>query len=86
MRWRAVLLQVLLLFKTNDCLRHLDRILGAPVNTAVIIAQVCAEVILQSELKAKDSSWLQKIRALLRYIHVMLRIILFRAYISLQPV
>jgi hypothetical protein len=26
---------LLLVLKTNDCLRHLDRALGAPVNTAI---------------------------------------------------
>lgn len=26
--------EMLLLLKTNDCLRHLDRELGAPINTA----------------------------------------------------
>ena len=27
--------ELLLVFKTNDCLRHIDKLLGAPINTAL---------------------------------------------------
>jgi len=37
--------QMLLLFKANDCLRHIDRRLGAPVNTFLITGETCIEVI-----------------------------------------
>ncbi|CAN0397689.1 unnamed protein product, partial [Hapterophycus canaliculatus] len=37
--------QMLLLFKTNDCLRHIDRTLGAPINTFVIAAKTCISVL-----------------------------------------
>ncbi|CAM9216254.1 unnamed protein product, partial [Heterosigma akashiwo] len=36
--------QMLLLFKANDCLRHIDRRLGAPVNTFLITGETCIEV------------------------------------------
>ncbi len=41
---------LLLLLKTNDCLRHLDRALGAPVNTAVVIAFTTSDVIFKEEI------------------------------------
>jgi aarF domain-containing kinase len=43
---------LLLLFKTTDCLRHLDKLLGAPVNTAAVAASTVADVILSEELAA----------------------------------
>jgi aarF domain-containing kinase len=43
--------QMLLLLKTNDCLRHLDRKLGAPVNTTKIVAAVTADVLYEEERK-----------------------------------
>jgi len=33
--------EMLLLFKTNDCLRHADRMLGTPINTFIITGRVC---------------------------------------------
>ncbi|CAM9107880.1 unnamed protein product, partial [Phaeothamnion confervicola] len=38
--------EMILLFKTNDCLRHIDRSLGAPINTLVIAARTVADVLL----------------------------------------
>jgi len=43
--------EMLLLLKTNDCLRHLDKKLGRPVNTATIVAQVTNSVITNEELQ-----------------------------------
>ena len=41
---------MLLLLKTNDCLRHLDRRLGTPVNTTKIVAQITGDVLIKEEL------------------------------------
>lgn len=41
---------LLLLFKTNDCLRHLDHVLGTPVNSTQVVAEVVADVILHEEI------------------------------------
>ena len=42
--------ELLLLLKTNDCLRHLDKALGAPINTTKIVAAKTADVMLVHEL------------------------------------
>lgn len=42
---------MLLLLKTNDCLRHIDRELGSPVNASLIAAQECARALLREECK-----------------------------------
>lgn len=47
---------LLLLFKTNDCLRHLDRQLNAPVNSTVVIAETVADVIIREEMSSVLSS------------------------------
>merc|ERR1711924_487266 len=43
--------QMLLLFKCNDCLRHIDRALGAPVNSFCITALTTADALLAEETK-----------------------------------
>ena len=58
---------MLLLLKTNDCLRHLDRRLGAPINTTKIAAGVIADVLHGEERKentitATSHYWLMQIR------------------------
>ena len=42
--------ELLLLLKTNDCLRHLDKRLGAPINTIKIVAQITGDVLIVEEL------------------------------------
>jgi hypothetical protein len=44
---------MLLLLKTNDCLRHLDASLGTPINTTLVITETVADVILREDC----SSW-----------------------------
>lgn len=41
---------LLLLFKTNDCLRHIDKALGTPVNTTAVVADIVSSVILEEDL------------------------------------
>jgi aarF domain-containing kinase len=47
----AVPPELLLLLKTNDCLRHLDKNLGTPVNSAAVIGATVADVLLWEELR-----------------------------------
>ena len=58
--------QMLLLFKVNDCLRHADRQLGAPVNTFLITARACTAAIAAAEAaeraKAAPASWASALR------------------------
>lgn len=59
--------KMLLLMKTNDCLRHLDRRLGAPINTTKIAAGVIADVLHEEEkkessLSASSHYWLMQVR------------------------
>ncbi len=41
---------LLLLLKTNDCLRAVDRALGQPVNTFVITARECSRALAELEV------------------------------------
>ena len=49
--------ELLLLFKTNDCLRHLDRLLGTPINTSSVIARVTANIILKEDIDDMTSKF-----------------------------
>ena len=40
---RKIPRKLLLVLKTNDCLRHLDKKLGAPINSTIIVAKVTSE-------------------------------------------
>lgn len=73
--------QMLLVLKTNDCLRHLDRSLGAPINTASIVASVTADVIVKEEwneaLVLKNGYFVgvkDLAKALYKWTNVMVRI------------
>ena len=47
--------RMLLLLKTNDCLRHLDKKLQNPVNTTKIVASVTADVLVEEEKSTQGS-------------------------------
>ena len=51
---------MLLLFKMNDCLRHSDRMLGTPVNTFLITARMCVDVLVSERQRLAPGmrSWL----------------------------
>lgn len=53
--------QMLLLFKCNDCLRHIDRKLGAPVNTFLITAKTCARALWAHE--TEQGAWRTLVQA-----------------------
>ena len=63
---------MILLFKTNDCLRHLDSLLGVPINTMQVVASTTADVIRSEEL-AVATTWWDTLAALSRYAQVMSR-------------
>lgn len=52
--------EMLLLLKTNDCLRHLDKKLGAPINTATVVADITSDVIFAEDLAELRASGLMK--------------------------
>lgn len=68
--------ELLLLFKTNDCLRHIDRSLGTPFNSSILIAKTCNDVLLTEDLK-KASSWGDIWGAYYSYYSVFTRINMF---------
>lgn len=70
--------EMLLLLKTNDCLRHLDAALGVPVNTATIVAEVTSSVILREDMLANDVTYQAKFKAIREYVNVLLRIFALR--------
>ncbi|GJQ10648.1 hypothetical protein GpartN1_g2439.t1 [Galdieria partita] len=80
---------LLLLLKTNDCLRSVDRALGAPLNTFIITARYCAKAIEQAELRSAamghvSERLLGHFRARRDRLAVEFRIFLFRFYIWLN--
>jgi aarF domain-containing kinase len=59
---------LLLLLKTNDCLRSVDLSLGAPVNTFVITAKTCSRALAELEAQQRQGvkSWLSSRLEVLR--------------------
>lgn len=47
--------EMLLLLKMNDCLRHIDRELGAPVNSSLITAEESVKALLKDELEGRPT-------------------------------
>ena len=64
---------MLLLLKTNDCLRHIDAALGVPINTAIVIGDTTAEVILKEDLHRVRGPG-DFFKALWRYIRMKIRV------------
>lgn len=65
---------MLLLLKTNDCLRHLDKELDTPVNSIITVAEKTSSNILREDMSTV-SSWTQGIDILWKYFDVQLRIL-----------
>lgn len=69
---------LLLVLKTNDCLRHLDRKLGTPINTASVVAKITADVIFKEDIdiafKSKKNKWMNVAKVVASYSNVMLRV------------
>ena len=69
--------ELLLLLKTNDCLRHIDVALGVPVNTATIVASTTARVVLSEDIQ-DCKSLTGTLSALLMYVKLELRVVALR--------
>ncbi len=70
----AVPSEMLLLLKTNDCLRHLDRSLGVPINTAQIVAETTAKIIFEEDL-IQARSIVDRLSVVVSYLNCMVRVI-----------
>ncbi|EJK48698.1 hypothetical protein THAOC_32483 [Thalassiosira oceanica] len=66
--------QMLLIFKMNDCLRHLDMALGCPGNPLVTAGRYASRRVLEGEVRGAGGGWLCKLRSWLSYLNVVLRI------------
>lgn len=67
--------QMLLLLKMNDCLRHIDYVLGSPANTLLVTGHFAARALYKDSLAASSSmSWLERVRAWWSYVRVVTRI------------
>mmetsp|Transcript_22379 Transcript_22379/g.37917 ORF Transcript_22379/g.37917 Transcript_22379/m.37917 type:complete len:581 (-) Transcript_22379:181-1923(-) len=64
---------LLLLLKTNDCLRCLDKEIGAPINTLAVTADVSSQVILQDDLK-QATTWTKYFQAYSEFCKVQLTV------------
>ena len=65
--------QMLLIFKMNDCLRHVDYALGSPANTLVVAGRYASKRVFECD-KREKGGLLDFFRSWLSYIHVILRI------------
>lgn len=69
--------QMLLIFKMNDCLRHLDMALGSPVNNLVVAGKYASKRVFDCDKekhKQSTGSALALFRSWLSYVHVLIRI------------
>ncbi|KAI2494676.1 ABC1 family-like protein [Fragilaria crotonensis] len=65
--------QMLLLLKMNDCLRHIDHVLGSPTNTLVITGKYASRAIYLDTV-SKNGSWVERMSSWLCYMKVLFRI------------
>jgi Predicted unusual protein kinase len=68
--------QMLLLFKMNDCLRHIDHVLGSPANTIVVAGKYAAQTVYDHE-KTKTTRTASKVHNWLTHAFLITRIKLF---------
>ena len=66
--------QMLLIFKMNDCLRHLDMALGCPGNPLVTAGRYASRRVLEGEVGGARGGWLARLRSWLSYLNVVARI------------
>jgi len=66
--------QMLLIFKMNDCLRHVDMALGSPVNNLVVAGRYASRRVFESERKKRNGGILSLLRAWLSYMNVLIRV------------
>jgi aarF domain-containing kinase len=66
--------QMLLIFKMNDCLRHVDMALGSPVNNLVVAGRYASRRVFESERRKRNGGILNLLRAWLSYLNVLFRV------------
>mmetsp|Transcript_11245 Transcript_11245/g.24343 ORF Transcript_11245/g.24343 Transcript_11245/m.24343 type:complete len:261 (+) Transcript_11245:184-966(+) len=69
--------QMLLIFKMNDCLRHVDAALGSPANNLVVAGRYASRRVFESDEERRRRSnggIAGLIRSWLSYVHVLIRI------------
>jgi aarF domain-containing kinase len=64
--------QMLLIFKMNDCLRHVDCALGSPANNLVVAGKYASKRVFHSDIR--EGSVLRLLKSWLSYAHVLIRI------------
>ena len=69
--------QMLLLFKMNDCLRHIDHSLGSPTNTMVVAGKYAARATFQHQKDIKGLGVMGRLRLWLSYLMIMSKIKMF---------
>lgn len=75
--------QMLLIFKMNDCLRHLDMALGCPGNPLVTAGRYASRRVLKGEVEGAGGGWMRKLRSWLSYLNVVARIEAYKLWTRL---
>ena len=66
--------QMLLIFKMNDCLRHVDYALGSPSNNLVIAGKYASRRVLDSDISHPEGTMLGFFKSWIQYANVLFRI------------
>lgn len=74
--------QMLLVFKMNDCLRHLDLKLGSPVNNLVVAGKYASKRVY--EIESKGRGFFGILRSWLSYVNVLLRVNSYELFTRLR--
>jgi hypothetical protein len=77
---------LLLLLKTNDCLRSVDLSLGAPINTFVITAKTCSRALAEMDMQQSPGvgSWLSAQASMLHVELVMAAMRVVGLWVAVQ--
>ncbi|WIA33107.1 hypothetical protein OEZ86_006260 [Tetradesmus obliquus] len=77
---------LLLLLKTNDCLRSVDLSLGAPINTFVITAKTCNRALAEMDMQQSPGvgSWLSARASMLRVEFIMAAMRVMGLWVAVQ--
>ena len=70
--------QMLLLFKMNDCLRHIDHALGSPANTIVVAGKYATKTVYDHDSRGANGR-MERLRHWMSYFLIMCRIRVFEA-------
>jgi aarF domain-containing kinase len=66
--------QMLLLLKMNDCLRHIDHVLGSPTNTLIITGKYASRVVYLNRISRPGCDWKEWFSAVMEYYSILFRI------------